>query len=115
VRLVIAERANSTVVPSNDLLAKRNDIRLGRAIHAVERLGRDADDGCVEDRALAARDESGRDAIGQACERGNVESDHGVHLLYIGIQQLRDCGDASIVSEQGDGRTIPQSGADDSF
>src|SRR6266481_3361938 len=45
-----------------------------------------------------------------ARERGNVESDHVVHLLNVGIQQRRDGADASIVDEHGDGLIIPQRG-----
>jgi hypothetical protein len=49
-----------------------------------------------------------RDGIGEARERGDVESDHLVHLFDLSVQQARDGGDAGIVDEHGDGLVFPE-------
>ncbi len=90
-------------------MAERNDIGFGRAVHTVERLGRDPHHGRdVDDRARRPRNECRRGGISQAGERRNVDGDHLIRLVNLGIQQRRDRADAGIVDEHGDGLIIPQ-------
>src|SRR5258708_12255613 len=62
----------------------------------------------VDGRARCPRNECRRGGIGQASERRNVESDHLVRHVALGIQQRRDGANAGIVDDHGDGLIFPQ-------
>jgi hypothetical protein len=58
--------------------------------------------------ASAACDEAGDCDIGQSRERTDVETDHVVHLLDVGVEQRRRGPDAGIVDEERDVRVRTQ-------
>ena len=90
-------------------LAERQHERFAAAIDAVERLGRDRHDrGDIDDGAAAARDEAGHRGVGQPGERADIEADHLIHLLDVGIEQRRRGADAGIVHQQRDARVGAQ-------
>jgi len=90
-------------------MTEGEDIGFGRAVHTVERLRRDADDGAdVDDRAGATLDECRCRGISQSREGDAVECNHLFHFLDVGIKQRRDGGGTSVVDEHCDTQIFPQ-------
>src|SRR6202042_846760 len=76
---------------------------LGAAVDAVEQLRVERNDGRdVDDEPLRARDETGQSRGGEARQRGDVQLDHVVHLVDVGIDQLGDTAEAGVVDQGGD-------------
>jgi hypothetical protein len=85
-------------------LTEREDVGLGRAVDAVQPLGRYGDGGSdVDDRTRAARHEARGGSIREAGERDHVELDHVFHLRDGGFEQWCDRSSARIVDEHRDG------------
>ena len=87
---------------------------LGAAVDAVEQeLRRQRDGrGDVDDRALAARDEAGHRGIGEPHQGGDVDVDHLLHQIDVGLPGRHGRADAGIVDEQRDAGVGPEDGLD---
>ena len=95
-----------TFLPASSLCSdwlKRHHIRLARTVDAVEDFRRDGDDrGDVDDGAAAAGDQARRRRIGETGERPDIERDHVVHRIDIGVEQRRHGRNARIVDQHRD-------------
>src|SRR4051812_42857818 len=90
-------------------MTKGEDVGFSGAVHTVESLRRDANDGAdVDDGARATLYECWCHGVSQSRERDAVECDDLFHLFDVGIQQRRDRAATSVVDEHGDTRIFPQ-------
>jgi hypothetical protein len=94
-------------------MAEAQDVGFRSAVDAVQRLDRDADNRRdVDDRPFTTRHERRRDSIGKARQCGDVQVDHCLHLVDVGLQDRRDGADASIIDQHGDARIVAKHSLD---
>ena len=87
----------------NERMREREHEGLRGAVDAVQAFRRDRDDRRnIDDRAGAAGDKARDHRIRQPCQRGDVETDHVLHLVDVGSQQRCGGANTSVVDEQGD-------------
>ena len=94
-------------------VAQSEDVGFRRAVDAVQRLWRDTHDGGdIYECASPSCDEGGRRRVAQTRQGGDVQRDHGVHLVDVGLEERSDRPDTGVVDQHVDAGVIPQPGLD---
>ena len=90
-------------------MTEGEDISFGGAVHTVERLRRNGNDGAdVDDRARATLDECRCRGVSQSRESDDVECDDLFHFLDVGTEKRHDGADTSVVDKHCDTRIFLQ-------
>ena len=90
-------------------VAEAQDIGFRGAVDAIEVLDRDGHRRRdVDDGTLAAGHEGGGHCIGQAGQGSDVDVDHRLHRVDVGLQDRGDRADAGIVDQHGDAGIVAE-------